>query len=350
MKFKDILKKIKDFFLYKADDAHEFKPLLAEIEEKPMNPLGPAVFWIVIIFMVIAALWLYFGKVDIVITARGMIIPSGQEKVVKALEKGVIDSIEVKEGDYVEQGQPLAVIKPAEHEPALELNNLKEEEMMLMEKIAATRYRLSLAQDTKDRLSTVQDILPKAKYDEALAEVSALTHELNSSMASLSELRNKREQIEKRTQIVTAPLDGYINTVKIHTIGGVVGATEELMTIVPKDAPLQIKATVMNQDIGFVEENMPVSIKVDTFNFQKYGILNGTVTLVSPNSIMDERMGPVYEVYIRPENSTLMVEGTEQSIKVGMSTTNEIKIGKRRIIEFFIYPLIKYLDESIKVR
>lgn len=111
-----------------------------------------------------------------------------------------------------------------------------------------------------------------------------------------------------------------------------------------------VKAKVLNQDVGFIEANMPVSIKVDTYNFQKYGILNGKVTLVSPNSIEDEKLGPVYEVYIEPQNTTLLVEGKEQSIKFGMTTTNEIKIGKRRIIEFFIYPLIKYMDESIKVR
>ena len=347
---KGVFTKIKDMFLLKEDDSSDFKPLLAEIEDKPMNPLGPTIFWLVIIFMAIATCWLYFGKVDVVITARGIIIPFGQEKVVKSLDKGVVDSIDVKEGDYVEKGQPLITIKPAEHEHALELNNLREEEQMLLEKIAATNYRLSLAQDTKARLSSVRDIIPQSRYDEAAAEVSALSHDLNSSRASLAEIRNKREQIERRTQVVTAPLDGYINTIKVHTIGGVVGATEELMTIVPKDAPLQIKATVLNQDIGFVKQGMPVSVKVDTYNFQKYGILNGVVTLVSPNSIMDERQGPVYEVYIKPENSTLMVEGEEQSIKIGMSTTNEIKIGKRRIIEFFIYPLIKYLDESIKVR
>ena len=113
---------------------------------------------------------------------------------------------------------------------------------------------------------------------------------------------------------------------------------------------MAIKATVMNQDVGFVKAGMPVSVKVDTYNFQKYGILNGTVTLVSPNSIQDERMGPVFEVYIRPENTTLMVEGKEETIKLGMTTTNEIKTEKRRIIEFFIYPLIKYWDEGIKVR
>ena len=107
---------------------------------------------------------------------------------------------------------------------------------------------------------------------------------------------------------------------------------------------------MLNQDVGFVERDMPVSIKVDTYNFQKYGILNGKVIIVSPNSIEDERLGDIYEVYIEPENTTLLVEGKEQSIKYGMATTNEIKIGKRRIIEFFIYPLIKYMDESIKVR
>ena len=122
------------------------------------------------------------------------------------------------------------------------------------------------------------------------------------------------------------------------------------MTIVPKDASLIIKAKVMNQDVGFIEAGMPVSVKVDTYNFQKYGILDGEVTVVSPNSTDDEQLGPVFEVYIQPKNTTLLVEGKEQTIKFGMTTTNEIKIGKRRIIEFFIYPLIKYMDESIKVR
>ncbi len=166
----------------------------------------------------------------------------------------------------------------------------------------------------------------------------------------MSEIRNKRLQIEKQEQFLKAPIEGYVNTIFVHTIGGVVQPAEKIMTIVPKDASKVIKAQVMNQDVGFIESGMPVSIKVDTYNFQKYGILDGVVTVVSPNSIEDERLGPVYEVYIEPKNTTLLVEGKEQTIKYGMSTTNEIKIGKRRIIEFFIYPLIKYMDESIKVR
>ena len=95
---------------------------------------------------------------------------------------------------------------------------------------------------------------------------------------------------------------------------------------------------------------MPVTIKLDTYNFQKYGTLDGVVKVVSPNSVQDEKLGSVFETFIDLKNTELMVEGKTERVKIGMSTTNEIKIGKRRIIEFFIYPLIKYMDESIKVR
>ena len=141
-----------------------------------------------------------------------------------------------------------------------------------------------------------------------------------------------------------------VTTIKAQAAMAVVaiGSLSQMHTIT--NATKIIKAKVLNQDVGFIERNMPVSIKVDTYNFQKYGILDGTVTIISPNSIKDEQLGEIYEVYIEPKNTTLLVEDKEQTIKYGMTTTNEIKIGKRRIIEFFIYPLIKYMDESIKVR
>lgn len=346
-----ILDKIKNLILPKSDDdSHEFRPLLSEIEERPLNPLGNVIFWLIISFIVIAGLWAYFGKVDIVVTARGIIIPNGEEKIIQPLEKGVVSEIRVAEGDYVAKGQTLAIVSPAEYEPELELNNLREEEARISEQIASDRTKLSVARDTQSRLNSVRDIIPQARYDESVKESTELSHEINSLYASLNQVRNKRIQLEKQRQVLTSPIDGYVNKILVHTIGGVVTPAEKIMTIVPKNAKMVVKAKVLNQDVGFVEENMPVSIKIDTYNFQKYGIINGVVTLVSPNSIQDEKLGDVYEVYIEPKNTTLLVEGKEQSIKFGMTTTNEIKIGKRRIIEFFIYPLIKYMDESIKVR
>lgn len=347
MKF---LKKLLDIIIPKEDDSHEFKPVLAEIEDAPLNPMGNTMFWIIIIFMLIAVLWMYFGKVDIVVTARGLIIPTGEEKVVQSLDKGVVTTIAVKEGEYVNKDQIVAIVSPAEHEPGLELNNLREEEAKVSEQLASDRSKYSIALENKNRLESVKDIIPQYRYDDSVKEVTELSHNISALSASLAEIRNKRLQLEKQKQLLKSPIDGYVNTIFVHTIGGVVSPAEKIMTIVPKDAKMQIKAKVMNQDVGFIEPNMPVSIKVDTYNFQKYGILDGVVTIVSPNSVKDERMGDIYEVYIDPKNTTLVVEGKEQTIKYGMTTTNEIKIGKRRIIEFFIYPLIKYMDESIKVR
>lgn len=347
----EILDKVKDFILPKADDdSHEFKPILAEIEDSPINPIGNTMFWVIIIFMLIAALWMYFGKVDIVVTARGMIIPTGEEKLIQSLDKGVVSTLAVREGEYVTKDQIVAIVSPAEHEPGLELNNLREEMARVSEQLAASRAKYTIAKENRDRLESVKDIIPQSRYDDAVKEATELSHNIAALSASLTELNNKKLQLEKQKQILRSPIDGYVNKILVHTIGGVVTPAEKIMTIVPKDAKMQIKAKVLNQDVGFIEPDMPVSIKVDTYNFQKYGILDGVVTIVSPNSIEDEHLGPVYEVYIDPKNTTLMVEGKEQTIKYGMATTNEIKIGKRRIIEFFIYPLIKYMDESIKVR
>jgi hemolysin D len=130
----------------------------------------------------------------------------------------------------------------------------------------------------------------------------------------------------------------------------VVTPAQKLMIIVPGSAPLTIKASVLNKDIGFIRDSMDVSVKVDAFDFQKYGILSGTVRSISKHSTEDEKLGPVYEVFVTPKETTLLVEGKRVPITSGMSLTAEIKVGKRRVIEFFIYPIIKYLDEGIKVR
>ena len=145
-------------------------------------------------------------------------------------------------------------------------------------------------------------------------------------------------------------MDGYIDKLMIHTVGGVVTPAQELIALTPSDMPILIKAQVLNKDIGFIKEGMPVSIKIDTYDFQKYGLLHGEVKSISQNSIEDEDLGPVYEIYITPDENSMLIDGKKQKISAGMTLNAEIKIGKRRIIEFFIYPLIKYMDEGVNVR
>ena len=104
------------------------------------------------------------------------------------------------------------------------------------------------------------------------------------------------------------------------------------------------------KDIGFVKKGMNVQIKVDTFDFQKYGMIEGVVKKVSKDSIEDEKQGLLYDVYITPVTKTLRVDGEEQPILIGMGLSAEIKTGKRRIIEFFIYPIIKYWSEAVSIK
>jgi hemolysin D len=108
--------------------------------------------------------------------------------------------------------------------------------------------------------------------------------------------------------------------------------------------------TVLNKDIGFVKKDMPVQIKVETFDFQKYGMFEGTVKLISKDSYEDEKQGMVFDVYVQPTTPFLMIEGLKQPLETGMTVTAEIKVGKRRIIEFIIYPLMKYMHEGMSVR
>ena len=418
-KIQMILNKIKE--ILKMDDSHEFKPLLSEIENRPVNPLGLFMFWTIVALIVFTVLWLFFGKVDVVVTARGMVIPDGEVKIIQPLDIGVISKILVKEGDFIKEGEGLMEIDPSTTEPALASNeeNLKNIELevqrldalatdkpfipdiskydskliknqqnlynatiaSIQEKIKTARTErtnyeslLAASEERGARLEKVLDIIAKDEYVEETSKIKSYKAEikkLNEEIAftresfkseTLKELTEKQKQITQlkadvdqikfrnTQQKIVSPVDGHVDKIFMHTIGGVVQPAQQLMSITPVDVPLLVKVQVLNKDIGFVKEDMDVKIKLDTFSFQKYGLLKGKVINVSKSSIIDENLGPVYEVFVEPLETKLIVEGKEESISSGMSASAEIKTGNRRIIEFFIYPLIKYLDEGISVQ
>lgn len=425
------------------DDSYEFLPIIAEIEEEPINPAGQIVFWLIITLIFLTGLWLYFGKVDVVVSARGKIIPDGEIKIIQPLETGVIKDILVKEGDFVKKGQILIEIDSSTTQPELnalqknlkytkeenkrlnalikdekynapsgssvqemlyeysvedlksQLNVKKMEIKQIKEQIKTTKserenYKkiLALNMDKERRLTNVIDIIAledlekvkieNANYRRNIASLNFKIQELlhqeekiaseynyiksNFKTQLLNQLTDKElkeisleSDIEKITfrntkQRIVSPVDGYINTLMIHTIGGVVTPAKEIISIVPINTQLSAKVRVMNKDIGFIKPNMPVQIKIDTFDFQKYGMIEGIVTEVSKDSIEDPKEGLVYDVFIKPTTQSLMVDGKQHHISTGMSLTTEIKVGKRRIIEFFIYPIIKYWNEAVSIK
>ncbi|OPY04377.1 MAG: Hemolysin secretion protein D, chromosomal [Syntrophus sp. PtaB.Bin001] len=100
-------------------------------------------------------------------------------------------------------------------------------------------------------------------------------------------------------QRILAPVDGHIANLLFHTVGGVVTPAQKRITLVPLTAPLTAKVMVLNKDIGFIREKMPVAIKVDTFDFHKYGLLKGEIRNIAGYSTDDEKLGPIYEVLSR---------------------------------------------------
>lgn len=435
--------------MFSTKDRHEFRPLLVEIEERPTSPLGRGLLWTILAFITITILWLFLAKIDIVVTARGKVIPLGEVKILQPIETGVISSIRVKAGEYVTKGQVLMDIDPSVTETNLD-SKLKHLEQLEVETARLTaliedkefippkkctdkdllatqrliydtkrvgyHQQLQLiteqihqvdsqidgnnadasrmmqlyaaAKERESRLFEVIDIIAKQEFEAAHKEVIEYheqrlmkEHEIIKLRARLTELNEQKllitqeyqnklleELTEKRQeasmlkveiesikfkqakQHITAPVDGYVGKLLVHTVGGVVTPAEKLITVIPKDVPLVMQATVLNQDSGFIKEGMETAVKIDTFDFQKYGMIHGTVSHKADDAIEDEKLGPVYEIYIEPKESFLTVNGEKEYLHSGMSVTAEMKVGKRRVINFFLYPLIKYLDEGMSVR
>ena len=122
------------------------------------------------------------------------------------------------------------------------------------------------------------------------------------------------------------------------------------MVIVPKEQKLEIEAYVENKDIGFVSEGQNAEIKIDAFPFTKYGTIDGQVLSLSNDAIADVEMGLIYAARIAMQKADIMVNEKNIYLSPGMTVAVEMKAGKRRLIEFFLSPLLRYKAESIKER
>lgn len=168
-----------------------------------------------------------------------------------------------------------------------------------------------------------------------------------------------------RLQVITAPVDGTVQQLAVHTVGGVVTPAQALMEIVPRDNRLEIEAQVSNRDVGFVLPGQEAEIKVDTFNFTKYGLLKGSVVTVSADAVAqdrgqtgltDNRRGAPrgedagYAARVALDRSQMEVDGRIVDLSAGMAVTVEIKTGTRRIISYLLSPLVRFKQETLRER
>jgi hemolysin D len=166
-------------------------------------------------------------------------------------------------------------------------------------------------------------------------------------------------------------VDGVVQQLAIHTVGGVVTPAQPLLVVVPIDSRLEIEAMVSNSDIGFVHAGQEAQIKVDTFNFTRYGLLHGQVLSISQDAVIrdrqQDRLGERmpgnasdssepkgqelnYSARISLDRTAMQIDGMMVNLSPGMAVTVEIRTGSRKILNYLLSPLLRYRHESLRER
>jgi hemolysin D len=252
-----------------------------------------------------------------------------------------------------------------------------------------TGSRLLYLQTVQQLVEQQQELnIQKSHYREADAAVAAITEtraqtaaeyrralfdDLGKAEPKAAGLAQDLIKAEQRTrlQLLTAPVDGIVQQLAVHTVGGVVTPAQPLVVVVPIDSHLEIEASVSNRDIGFVEAGQEAEIKVATFNFTCYGLLHGRVLTVSPDAVgrddpqeqtpdktqrgedaqrTPRTEEPVYAARISLDRTQMQVENKLVNLSPGMAVTVEIKTGSRSIISYLLSPLRKYRQDSLRER
>src|ERR1700730_18117496 len=213
-------------------------------------------------------------------------------------------------------------------------------------------------------------VASKAKLEEARAEFHrGFLNDLAEAVRKANGLAQDVAKSEQRTkyQALTAPIDGTVQQLAIHSVGGVVTPAQTLLTIVPADSTIEIEAMVDNQDIGFVHPGQDAEIKVDTFNFTRYGLLHGKVVTLSQDAIPRDGAGksdpskpgaapdsgaaePSYAARVSLDQTRMQIDDKLLNLSPGMAVTVEIKTGTRRIIDYLLSPILRHSQESLRER
>lgn len=169
----------------------------------------------------------------------------------------------------------------------------------------------------------------------------------------------------RQLQQLVSPVDGVVQQLAVHTVGGVVQPAQPLMMVVPVDGEIAVDAQILNRDIGFVREGQPVRVKLEAFPFTDYGVVDGIVETISRDAVPPEappqsqqganaRAAPapslVYSARIRLLRNHLVIRGRRQPIGPGMSVQAEIRTGRRRIIQYLLSPISQAMDEAGRER
>lgn len=371
-----------------------------------------AIIWLCTAALVIFFVWAHFAILDEVTVGTGKVTPLSRAQVIESLDGGIVDQLNVHEGDIVEKGEVLAKLDPTRFQSnfgeaaskartlrasaerlqaeltgaplAFSAETLKEPELVARETQLYQSRRRNLSETVKnleDAKKLVQDELRMtaplvAKGAAGEVEVIRLRCQVSDLQGKIDEAKNdyavraREEQVKNNAdldaqlQVVTgkedqltratlySPVRGIVKDIQVTTVGGVLQPGGKLMEIVPLEDQLLIETRINPRDIAYIRPGLPATVKVTAYDSSIYGDLPGEVETVSPDTIQDEvkRDQYYYRVYVRTQKAELTNKaGRKFPIVPGMVANVEIKTGQKSVMDYLIKPLNK-VKESMRER
>ena len=211
-------------------------------------------------------------------------------------------------------------------------------------------------------IAALAPAIPRAQA--ALAEVgekfreAEITHrrkildELRAAELDLARTREMLAEANRQDQrtVIRSPNNGVVKNLRYHTIGGVVRPGEAILELVPSAESLVIEARLSPTDRGYVAAGQEARAKITSYDFVRYGALEGSIVRISPDSTTSAEGEPYYLVIMEPDSAFLGETDGELPIMPGMQATVDIKTGNKSLLSYIVEPILRIRDEAFRER
>ncbi len=218
---------------------------------------------------------------------------------------------------------------------------IEEEGNLISAKNDLVQAQKELAESTERRQSVDKEwmSLVLKRLGDAIAERDRAEGALRQQNALLQNL------------VVRSPIAGIVQALRFNTVGQALKPGEPIMNIVPIDDNLLIEARITNDDIGYVKVDQPVTIKIQTYDWARYGTLKGVVEQISADATLDEKNNTAYfTALIRADINHLTRDGVDFQVLPGMAASVDLRIGERSIMSYFLDRLTRTMGSAFKER
>ncbi len=351
--------------------------------------------------LVIFLIWSFFANLDVVANAAGQVTPIQSVKILQHVDGGRISAINVVDGQRVVEGQVLMRFNATEPTVEFETLNVKfwglfakvESLRALLENrepdysrvpkqysqlVADQRRTLTAARNQIDQIGSEIKILTEVssirgglaqeklatrvqaldaersvgqaqaellRYRKAnMDDLAASSNEMAQTEEQLAKMRDRLERIE-----VLSPVDGIVQDLKFRTVGGVVPPATVLMNVVPTDGGMHAEVRVSPNDIGFVKVGQKARVKINAYDFMRYGSVEGTVVMISPFSTFDEKQQPYFKVIVSLPKSVVGGDPSK-TIQPGMTVQTDVITDKQSVLRYLTRPIYVAFHQGLRER